>query len=390
VPATSLSVDPQRLSQLVNLGYEAPGQNNVQGQRAAWRQFAGEAADAFGCQLAMMEWYDNGRPGDSTVATGGLDGFEEVFSGFRSRGPSDAYWATMRDQPAGTVRLGSEIQAPDVMHGSELYSRLAMPWHLEHFLMGTIRSTERSGAFFTLARTAQEQPFQEGDKALISSMLLTHLNRSMTLHQEMAAMRHANAMLAAVMQQAPTGLVVFDAQGKALAANEKASSLFARDDGILLVRGELRAECGAAQAQLNQALAAMLAAANGKLLPAPPTVLVARKTAPQPYRVSFAALGPPECGGEMPRRSAVVAIIHDERRAGGQTVPAVFRATYGLTRAEVRLCETLLAGQSLAEAATALNVSRNTAKTHLARIFDKTGIRSQMALLRLLTLGART
>jgi DNA-binding CsgD family transcriptional regulator len=82
-----------------------------------------------------------------------------------------------------------------------------------------------------------------------------------------------------------------------------------------------------------------------------------------------------------------VAVIQEERPASGPTVPAFFRATYGLTRAEIRLCELLLAGQSLAEAATGLRVSRNTAKTHLTRIFDKTGVRSQMALLRLLTLG---
>jgi hypothetical protein len=33
-------------------------------------------------------------------------------------------------------------------------------------------------------------------------------------------------------------------------------------------------------------------------------------------------------------------------------------------------------------------ISRNTAKTHLARVFDKTGVRSQAALLRLLSTGS--
>jgi DNA-binding CsgD family transcriptional regulator len=67
-------------------------------------------------------------------------------------------------------------------------------------------------------------------------------------------------------------------------------------------------------------------------------------------------------------------------------MPALFRATYGLTRAEVRLCST---GGPVAGRGRNRRVSRNTAKTHLARVFDKTGVRSQTALLRLLTLGGR-
>jgi DNA-binding CsgD family transcriptional regulator len=49
----------------------------------------------------------------------------------------------------------------------------------------------------------------------------------------------------------------------------------------------------------------------------------------------------------------------------------------------------MLEGKSLVEAATVLTISRNTAKTHLARIFAKTGVASQASLLRLLSKGSR-
>ena len=44
-----------------------------------------------------------------------------------------------------------------------------------------------------------------------------------------------------------------------------------------------------------------------------------------------------------------------------------------------------LSGKSAQEAAVALHISPNTIKTHLARIFNKTGVHSQTALLQLLT-----
>lgn len=73
------------------------------------------------------------------------------------------------------------------------------------------------------------------------------------------------------------------------------------------------------------------------------------------------------------------------RENPGQSDTVFILARFDLTFSEQRLAEQLLTGRTLAEAAQALGVSRNTAKTHLARIFDKTGARSQMALLRLLT-----
>ncbi len=57
---------------------------------------------------------------------------------------------------------------------------------------------------------------------------------------------------------------------------------------------------------------------------------------------------------------------------------------YGLSRTQERLARELIDGRDLSAAATALGISPNTAKTHLQRIYDKTGIRAQPALVRLL------
>lgn len=397
MPATSLSFDPERLSRLVSLGYEAPvhagaaapGTEDRAREKEAWRHFAGEAACALGCQLAMVEYHDAGNPERNFIAAGGLEGFEEAFTSARAREVEDAFLNTMWQRPAGTVQLGTEIVPTDRMRRSRSYSALAMPWRLEHFLMGTIITGNGAGAFFSLGRMGREAPFVEDDKAVFASLVLSHLTRSMTTSLAVKAIRGTNAMLAAILDQTPTGLVVFDRQGKTAIINQNAEDILASDDGLAVVDGRLRAADRFTQDQLDQALSAMLQVALGRPLPAPPVVPVSRRSRAHPYQVSFAALSPPLSAGEFHGGSAVVAIIHDECRASARTVPVVLRATYDLTRAEVRLCEALLAGQSLAEAATGLNVSRNTAKTHLTRVFDKTGVRSQMALLRLLTLGAR-
>jgi DNA-binding CsgD family transcriptional regulator len=85
-----------------------------------------------------------------------------------------------------------------------------------------------------------------------------------------------------------------------------------------------------------------------------------------------------------------MALIHEPGPAPQPDLSAALVRIYGLSKAEARLCRALLDGQSAQEAAVTLNVSHNTIKTHLAGIFQKTGVHSQTALLQLLTKRSRT
>ena len=57
---------------------------------------------------------------------------------------------------------------------------------------------------------------------------------------------------------------------------------------------------------------------------------------------------------------------------------------YGLSTNQQRLAYYLIEGRDLSAAARELDISPNTAKTHLQRIYDKVGVRTQPALVRLL------
>ncbi|MFO1036503.1 MAG: helix-turn-helix transcriptional regulator [Geminicoccaceae bacterium] len=60
-------------------------------------------------------------------------------------------------------------------------------------------------------------------------------------------------------------------------------------------------------------------------------------------------------------------------------------AMFGLTPAEARVARSILDGRSLRQTAQGLVVSPTTARTHLQRVFDKTGTRRQAELIRLLS-----
>jgi DNA-binding CsgD family transcriptional regulator len=58
---------------------------------------------------------------------------------------------------------------------------------------------------------------------------------------------------------------------------------------------------------------------------------------------------------------------------------------YGLTQAEARVAVAASSGSTVFESATQLGLSPNTVKTHLRKVFAKTGISRQTELVRLMT-----
>ncbi|MEO5373231.1 MAG: helix-turn-helix transcriptional regulator [Alphaproteobacteria bacterium] len=70
----------------------------------------------------------------------------------------------------------------------------------------------------------------------------------------------------------------------------------------------------------------------------------------------------------------------EERDAPAPTLAEAFR----LTPSEARIARSIARGQGLFETATELGISRNTARTHMKRIYAKTGARRQGDLVRLL------
>lgn len=66
----------------------------------------------------------------------------------------------------------------------------------------------------------------------------------------------------------------------------------------------------------------------------------------------------------------------------------VAKAIYGLSEAQMILAQRIVGGEDLPSASEAMGITINTARTHLSRIYAKTGINSQTALVRtLLSVG---
>ena len=88
--------------------------------------------------------------------------------------------------------------------------------------------------------------------------------------------------------------------------------------------------------------------------------------------------------GVHPGQAARAAVFITDPNAAAIPALALLREMFGLTAAEAALAAQISRGDGIQAAAERLSISGNTARTHLSRIFDKTGTSRQAELVRLL------
>ena len=209
-------------------------------------------------------------------------------------------------------------------------------------------------------------------------LLAPHVRRAVTI-SDLLDMRAIEAKaLTATLDALPVGVVLVGADARILHANTSAEAMFESGSAISSIGGRLMAaEPHRAQPLADAISRAGLAGSGGAAVR-----LDGPEGAPTLAHVLPLSLGD-TAKQLMPRAMAAVFITTAGARRSGGALSTV-ADTFGLTAGEGRVLQHVASGASTKEAAVALGISENTAKTHLSRIFEKTGVSRQAELVALL------
>jgi len=191
---------------------------------------------------------------------------------------------------------------------------------------------------------------------------------------------------AAALDALALAVLVVDRQARILHANREAADLLDRPDGALVghhAGGGLGARTGDGRSRLH---ALIQAACDGRTGVAGGFLQLEGGAADEPgVSVCVSPLVDPEADAEASGRALVVArLLRAQGRIDAQgRIEVQLRTLYGLTRAEAQVGGALARGGCLAEIAAELGISVTTARTHVARIFLKTGTKQQSQLVAL-------
>jgi DNA-binding CsgD family transcriptional regulator/PAS domain-containing protein len=215
-----------------------------------------------------------------------------------------------------------------------------------------------------------------GDREIaLARLLLPHLQRAAAINRLLEVRTTAAAQLQAVLDGLATPVVLVTADRAILHANRAARTLL--DAGSPLT----------SRANVLSATSARVARALADAVSGPPAPDVRTHTIPARdaqgvHAVHVLPLRDAARGAGL-APTAAAAVFVASPRASRDGVGRTAAALFGLTPAEARVFEGLAAGGTPTEIARALGVAPSTVRTHLLRLFAKTGVRRQAELVQL-------
>ena len=207
--------------------------------------------------------------------------------------------------------------------------------------------------------------------------LLPHVATAVELQLRVRASEHRGEGFARLLEQLDAGVILADAAARPVFANARARRVSGEADGLLLRDDGLAGATPAATQRLRDAIAAC-----GRAEAKRERIWLERPSQRPPLLLSLlplSCLGATVPGAPAPR----VAIFITEPDAPAAVNRLALADVYRLTQRESDVAILLADGLTIDAIAAHLGVGRGTVRSHLARLFDKTGAHSQTALVAL-------
>jgi DNA-binding CsgD family transcriptional regulator len=374
-----VSLGEDGLVRLVGQIYESAG------DRSRWPAFLASFREATGAAAVHLAIDDSEH--ERAVVTEALGHDPHFLSLYAEYYSSRDVWIRGRPHPrSGETVLGQRLIRDEELAKTEFYADFLRPQRLFHVVAGCIFRERTTSVDIAALRSKGRGPFGAAEERLLRA-LMPHLQRAVQIHRRLAAAELTSRALAESMDRLSYGVLLLDERGQILLANAIARRQLASRDGLTGERGTLGASRRSESSALRRLVADALDDAAGRRPGSGGVLRITRPSGARPLSLlvaPFKRAAPDPFGGRRP--AAVVFVSDPDTR---MEAPADMLARlHGLSPAEARVAAEVLEGGSLPDVAERLGISRNTANTHLKRVFEKTGTQRQADLVRLLVLGA--
>ena len=212
------------------------------------------------------------------------------------------------------------------------------------------------------------------------SLIVPHASRALLINRAITAQLTLATALADVLDNLASGIFLLDASCRVVHANSAGHALLAADDVVRSVAGQLVTS----SAEANQTLREAFATGNDVvLLAARDRAIPLLSPSGERYVAHILPLSSVLRNGSERVVNAAGALLLRKVSLGGQSYGELIARTFDLTPAELRVFLSIVEVGGIPETAAALGIAETTAKTHLHRVFAKTGVSRQADLVKL-------
>ncbi|HEY6632987.1 MAG TPA: helix-turn-helix transcriptional regulator [Rhizobiaceae bacterium] len=330
----------------------------------SWQDVVDGIAELAQAEMATLFYHDVvSGSGAATLVSGISEAIQRDYSAHFA--PLNPWLWRIEAAPVGEAIVGERIVARDSFRRSEYYNDFLRPNGQESGIGVTLRRDESCFFLFSLLTGDTDEQRNE-ERARSLTRIAPHLRRVSDFYRRQGALGAATSFAEGIGEAAGLAVVVLNAAAQVMYASPYAAALLASGDPLHVgPTGRASFRDPLAQSLLEHSL-------QGR-------DLLTRTISRGGVEVTLVRV--PEDHGSAIFMAGTVAVLMS-RRAMPSGAAAV-AARYGLTPAELRVLEGIVAGRAPAEVALANGVSRETVRSQLKAIYAKTGANSQAGLVRL-------
>jgi DNA-binding CsgD family transcriptional regulator/PAS domain-containing protein len=280
------------------------------------------------------------------------------------------------DTPRSTMEQMTEAE----FQQSKFYRDWVRPQGLrDGCVMKFVQTPDRIGAMAFITRA--DRDIVTADERRFMALLSPHVRRSAMIGDLLDHQRVQTHLFQQALDRVATPVLLVDGAGRIVYANEQAEARLASGLHIRKVDGRLLPANPAMAVAFDDAVArtrGTVADLGGRGIGIPIAAL--------DQAAAVAYVLPLSKSRSQLANSAAVAAVFIASSAGGAPPPyEVLSTLYDLTPSEARVMLQVGSGHTVGNIAVAIRVSENTIKTHLARVFSKTGSTRQSDIVRIVT-----
>jgi DNA-binding CsgD family transcriptional regulator/PAS domain-containing protein len=333
-----------------------------------WPDALTAVADAFGAQDASLgTMAPHGLPWIFAPRTDPdfMRAYAEAYH------PLDQVWHGVTRQGVGRPATDAMVLPRNELEKSAFHNEWSRPQGYRT-IMGEMVLAEQG--WRTVLMLPGREAFEAEDLRVLAT-LTRHIRRAVQLNIRLAQGDLNQGTTAQALAQMAAAAFLLDGDGRVLFANGAAEALFRRGRGVRVSQGRL----SAARTEDAADLAAMIGRCALSGTEERGGVLTFGEGA-APLTLQFL----PVRETPLLAPGLACAMVFDTTHKAPADPAQRLRAVYGLTAAEAALALEIAKGDGKRAAAERRGVSFATARTHLSRIFEKTGVNRQAELVRLI------
>jgi len=300
------------------------------------------------------------------------------------RSYSEAYWkfdpvATLPDCEDEQIVSVSELMPYDEFVAGRFYREWAKPQGWIDAASAVVEKSTGGCAYLTVVRN-EASGMVDNEMRRRMGLIVPHVRRAVRTGKVIDLRQGEAATFANVLDGLSPAIFLVDADGQIIHGNAASRLLMATGDLLRGVHGRLTAS----DSQLDQALhSAIIAAATLEDVGGKGSAVSLRSHAGERYVAHVLPLSVGERHKAGMRSRAVAALFVRKAELEAAPPSEVIRKTYKLTPTELRVLLAIVNVGGVRQVAGNLGVADTTVKTHLGRLFEKTGVSRQADLVKL-------